>query len=116
MHVVIYKADPQLVAVRNKPIESAETHGTVRILKVKGKTRGVLRHLPGLVPDVTDNPSAKVRKLPAASATTQVRELFGACPFACGWCLGGDIWLLGGGHALDGSRTIRECAPVLETP
>jgi len=42
-----------------------------------------LRHLPGLVPDVTDNPSAKVRELPAASATTQVRELFGACPFAC---------------------------------
>jgi len=29
-----------------------------------------LRHLPGLVPDVTDNPSAKVRELPAASATT----------------------------------------------
>jgi len=58
MHVVIYKADAQLVTVCNEPVESAETHGTVRILKVKGKTRGVLRHLPGLVPDVTDNPSA----------------------------------------------------------
>ena len=43
----------------------------------------MLAHLPWLISDVPDYPSAEVGELPRAAPTAEFAELFGSCTFSC---------------------------------